>query len=379
MNNHNILNTTNGLYVFGNNNFGQLGLGGADHFKDRNIPTKLNFLNETMAIISIKCTQSGTMINTTDGLYVFGRNDSGQLGLGDDENKSIPTKLKFEHKIISFSCGDDHTILHSDDGLYVFGFNFSGQLGLGDYEMREVPTKLIFFENFEIVSTHCGERHTIINTTDGLYVFGNNNCGQLGLGDEIDRNVPTKLNLESRTLEIQSIDCGLNYTIINTTNGLYVFGDNESGQLGLGHTNYINQKVPIKLQFKYKVISIHCGSMHTIINTDDGLYVFGRNYCGQLGLGDHYNRNVPTKLDFFKGIQPLTPKGQNSEIISIQCGRDHTLINTTDGLFVFGCNVNRELGLKGRNPANIPTKLDLGFEIILLEKKKIIKSAQSYL
>lgn len=32
--------------------------------------------------------------------------------------------------------------------------------------------------------------HNILNTSDGLYAFGENDCGQLGLGDYEDRTSP---------------------------------------------------------------------------------------------------------------------------------------------------------------------------------------------
>jgi alpha-tubulin suppressor-like RCC1 family protein len=110
--------------------------------------------------------------------------------------------LPFDRDIISIHCGSYHTIIYKEDGIFVFGHNTSGQLGLGDDINRTVPTKLDF--NCDIISIHCGSYHTIFNTTDGIYVCGQNICGQLGLGDNIKRNVPTKLSFD----HIISIHCG---------------------------------------------------------------------------------------------------------------------------------------------------------------------------
>lgn len=199
---------------------------------------------------------SHNILNTPKGLYVFGNNDHGQLGLGSRyvSHINIPTKLKFfdnSFEIISVHYGGYHTIINTTKGLYVFGYNLHGQLGLGHYEDREHPTKLKF--SYEIISIHCGQFHTVINTINGLYVFGSNIYGQLGLGDHVNRLEPTKLQFESKYLEILSIYCGENYTMVNTTDGLYVFGSNYYGQLGLG--DQVNQYIPTKLEFPYEILS----------------------------------------------------------------------------------------------------------------------------
>lgn len=66
------------------------------------------------------------------------------------------------------------------------------------------------------------------------------------------------------------------YVILNTIEGVFVYGHNGYGQLGLG--DIINRNVPTKLNFDYEVLSICCGSDHTIFNTTDGIFTYGRNY-----------------------------------------------------------------------------------------------------
>ena len=85
-------------------------------------------------------------------------------------------------------------ILNTDDGLYGYGSNIVGQLGLGNDSDRFIsqPTKLKFFDNYEILSVHCGDYHTIIYTTDGLFGFGSNKYGQLISGDSRNLETPTK-------------------------------------------------------------------------------------------------------------------------------------------------------------------------------------------
>jgi alpha-tubulin suppressor-like RCC1 family protein len=162
--------------------------------------------------------------------------------------------------------------------------------------------------------------HTVFNTTDGIYVCGYNEFGQLGLGHNIHRNIPTLLDFKC---DVIGIYCGTYHTIFDTVDGIFVCGANGCLQLGFGDRQ--NRNIPAKLPFDHDDISIHCGSFHTIIRSTDGIYCYGNNSFGQLGLGDYIDisRNTPPMLIFYY------------EVISIHCGCDHTIFNTTDGIFVW--------------------------------------------
>ncbi len=96
------------------------------------------------------------------------------------------------------ACGDHNTILIDDiNQIYVFGYNDVGQLGLGDEEYRSLPEKLSTLPEGvgRIIEVACGEAHTILlDNKNQIYVFGNNMYGQLGLGDENIRYLPQKLS-----------------------------------------------------------------------------------------------------------------------------------------------------------------------------------------
>lgn len=50
--------------------------------------------------------------------------------------------------------------------LYAWGNNESGQLGVGDTKNREVPTVVEFFEGKRIVAVSGGETHTIVQVEE---------------------------------------------------------------------------------------------------------------------------------------------------------------------------------------------------------------------
>lgn len=95
------------------------------------------------------------------------------------------------------SAGVDYSIaLDSNNQLWSFGKNDHGQLGLGDDIPRRLPAKLPL-SNWQ--SVDAGANHVLaVNSNKELWSFGGNNNGQLGLGDNADRYEPTKLNSEVR-------------------------------------------------------------------------------------------------------------------------------------------------------------------------------------
>jgi alpha-tubulin suppressor-like RCC1 family protein len=80
-----------------------------------------------------------------------------------------------------------------------------------------------------------------------------------------------------------------------------VAGNNVFGQLGLGNWQKVNTMMPIpRLQSK-DVTALQAGDFSSAAICDSGdVYLWGRNDCDQLGLGDDMSRCSPTLLKGFK-------------------------------------------------------------------------------
>ena len=57
-------------------------------------------------------------ICTNGNLFTFGENRWGQLGTGNTENKTVPTKIHFDVPMSKISCGGTHTIALPLDGTH---------------------------------------------------------------------------------------------------------------------------------------------------------------------------------------------------------------------------------------------------------------------
>ena len=67
----------------------------------------------------------------------------------------------------------------------------------------------------------------------------------------------------------QTMFCGDKFTMCLTRNGLFGWGQNQYGQLGLGHDNaqlvHLPQKIPLD-----EVFAVWCGGGHVFANTKMG-------------------------------------------------------------------------------------------------------------
>jgi alpha-tubulin suppressor-like RCC1 family protein len=97
------------------------------------------------------------------------------------------------------AAGASHSLALDNQGkLYAWGYNYYGQLGLGDSEKgknRTIPTAVAPKITFKAIAA--GGYHTLALDNQGkLYAWGNNDTGQLGLGDEVKRTIPRNIPLQ---------------------------------------------------------------------------------------------------------------------------------------------------------------------------------------
>ncbi len=73
-------------------------------------------------------------VSTSGAVYAWGKNDHGQLGLGDRTDRNLPAQVRSlrSQDVRRVTCGQDHTVcLTGDGGVFSFGAGGYGQLGHG--------------------------------------------------------------------------------------------------------------------------------------------------------------------------------------------------------------------------------------------------------
>ncbi|XP_069684156.1 X-linked retinitis pigmentosa GTPase regulator-like [Periplaneta americana] len=300
---------------------------GRSRFAD-NVPSHFYIRNDP--VVEITCGDEHTAVICQKGrVFVFGNNDFGQLGLGHKNVTVKPSCVKSlkPEKAVHIACGRAHTLVSTESGkLFAWGNNSDGQLGVGDIADRAAPTRVVGIHS-DIAQLSAGCLSSAALTVNGqVYVWGSNSDGQLGLPETSECLSPVLLPFDQR---IVHISCGYYHTAFVTESGaLYTCGESESGKLGLPDS-LTNITTPQKVTLAVPVKSVYCGGNHTIALTVDGeVYAFGNNFNGQLGLGAEVTQFIlPTKVISLEDLMVTT----------VSCGESHTaFVTDRGGLYTCG-------------------------------------------
>ncbi|XP_047147031.1 ultraviolet-B receptor UVR8-like [Vigna umbellata] len=173
--------------LWGNGDYGRLGLGNLDSQWKPVVSTA--FRNQNLKAIA--CGGAHTLFLTDYGcVYATGLNDFGQLGVSESKHYSVEPLRVFgeEKKIVQISAGYNHSCAITVDGeLYMWGKNTSGQLGLGKRAPNIVPlpTKVEYLDGINIKMAALGSEHTVAISDGGeAFSWGMGVSGRLGHGHE---------------------------------------------------------------------------------------------------------------------------------------------------------------------------------------------------
>ena len=194
------------VFACGLNYDGQLGVG--DKI-DRNTLTQVLYNNGNISDIS-EISAGGKhslFLRKNDGVvFSCGNNDLGQLGIGNIPFSTSLIQVKningIENisDITKISAGSLHSLfLKKDYKVLACGNNEFGQLGIGDTTFEKLLVKVKGINGTgnisDIIEISAGNKHSLFLKVDGtIFSCGNNEFGQLGIGDTTKKNTLVQIN-----------------------------------------------------------------------------------------------------------------------------------------------------------------------------------------
>ena len=228
------------VYGWGNNSRGQLGWKESSSFTNPKLVKSI----QDHKISMVACGDEHSLFLSFSGsLWSAGKNDYGQLGIGNSASELSNLNLIGSLKGIPFqqvTAGSWHSFAVSLSGtVFGWGRNDHGQLGLGDLTNRTSPTLLKSLRTQDVRYVCAGKYHTAALTANGrVFTFGLNSSGQLGHGQPVD-DKPANFVVPQQVFELMGnvvtqITCGSSHTLTfePTSGQVYGFGNNTFGQLG---------------------------------------------------------------------------------------------------------------------------------------------------
>jgi len=241
-------------------------------------PVRLASLKDVPIVsVGVGSNSAFCMAVAEDGkVYSWGRNETGQLGLGDTKDRQCPTLIESlsGYKIIKVVTGKSHSLFLSDEGKVLStGQNSSGQCGIGKGKDRTLTPKLINYMGPEVEDIACGAEFSMLLDCEGsVWSFGHPENGTLGHNDDgkfmqkankvefryeySPMKIPLFVEKDPKTKEIMplphprivKIACGPNHTVaIDDKFKAYSWGFGGYGRLG--HTETSDELVPRLIKY----------------------------------------------------------------------------------------------------------------------------------
>ena len=234
------------VWTWGTNTDGQLGTNTPLNLMQKRPAQVINsdgtgFLTDIVAISAgsyhnLALTKNGTVL-------AWGKNDSGQLGLGSDAiNHQAPLPINELTGITHISAGESHSLARKSNGtLWAWGNNEYGQLGYptNNNSYSNLPHQVLASDGvnnlMNVVDIAAGYAHSLALINNGtIKAWGNNDDGQLGDGSETSTMIPTNVKQSTNILEnVVDISAGATHSLARLKDGqMLAWGGNNDGQLG---------------------------------------------------------------------------------------------------------------------------------------------------
>jgi alpha-tubulin suppressor-like RCC1 family protein len=348
--------------------------------------------NSNLNPMAVVAGANHTCVTLTDmSTKCFGLNSKGQLGVGNTANYGVASKdieslswTPYGHFATQIAAGAEHTCgLMPDGSVICWGDNTYGQLGTGavvnvGYQPADLAASSYAYVSLgtgkSATKIAAGAYHTCALLQDGtVKCWGENNYGQLGLGDNTNRGSNTSEMGDNLTAldfgvgqVVTDIAAGANHTCVILKGGqLKCWGRNIFGQLGIGSTADMGDNTgemgiglsPVSLGSGATVLSVGAGTDHTCAiltipsQGDPIVKCWGRNDYGQLGIGDALQRGTsPSQMG---DALPIVDLGLSGVPKKMALGRVHScVLLATGSVKCWGSNQYGQTGLSEATTVN---------------------------
>jgi len=224
--------------------------------------------------------------------------------------------------VLNISAEDHSLLIDGDNTVWANGVNYFGEVGVGSRSfLFEYAPLNITAQQIDVY----GFRSGLVDETGKIHLWGED-----FLNEKLSIDIPT---LHFPNISAKQISVGYNHLLIrDKEDELWVYGQNEFGQLGLGHK--LEQSFPMCVS-KIKVSYVAAGEWCSlIIDTNNRVW-----YCGmvgpQIGTSSTYSTTLTwTKLEFPEKVKCIDTHSGHSCLIDVE-----------NKVWVTGCNENGQLGL----------------------------------
>ncbi len=294
------------------------------------------------AVASVAAGEAHTCAVSAESVVrCWGAPGEGRLGqpgydehIGDNEPPSDWDPVDVAPDVVALAAGSNHTCALREGGtIRCWGINSRGQLGYGHTDSigdDETPASAGDVPLPETVaSLDAGSTHTCALFTDGTVAcWGGNNSGQLGVGhtdaigdDDDEMSMLATVPLPEAAVQVVAGD---GHSCARLTSGaVQCWGRQAEGQLGTGDPDSIGDDEPVDsigtIALGGPAIEIDAyGNFTCAVLEGGGVRCWGANSSGQLGYGDRDDRGARKTPEEFGDVE------LGEIAVGVETGRSHT-------------------------------------------------------
>ena len=342
------------LWAWGKNNDGQLGLGNTTTFSSpMQVGNDGNWAK-------VKGGTTFTIATKTDGtLWGWGNGNNGATGHGNTTDYSVPIQVGSLTDWSDISVASNYTTVavKTDGTLWAWGKNDNGQIGDGSTTARSSPVQIGSLTTWSKAVTE-GETTLALNTGGEIFGWGRNNRGQAGLGDTVKTSSPVQIGSLTNWADIATMGSSTygNGFAINTDGELFSWGDGYAGTTGQGNATDYSSPVQVGTLTDWASLPLDTQTTNemTAIKTDGTLWGWGKNSSGRIGIGNTTKYSSPVQVGSGGGW------ASSSIGTGLQASlrRPTIAAGTTSGyLFGMGAGLNGKIGLGNTTNFSVPMQV----------------------
>jgi alpha-tubulin suppressor-like RCC1 family protein len=238
-------------------------------------------------------------INAAGRVFCWGYNVQGQLGDGTNTNSSTPRDTGLT-SAIAIRGSRRHTCAVLLDGTArCWGVNSAGELGNGATSTGQ-NTPVTVAGLTQVTHIGGGDKYSCARTADGqLYCWGLGDNGRLGTGNNTSSLSPALVAITTSVASVVEVQSDAETNCARLSDGkVGCWGDNRGGQTARGETTATGG-VPLNVVsgLTQPTRKVATGGQHACaILASGALACWGDNESGQLGLGNTTRQLAPVTL-----------------------------------------------------------------------------------